>query len=127
MTQVSIDKKKLEGQTFVRNIIFDIILTLITCWIYNVYVNVQQIKAVNHMLGSQKYSPLKWFIFTILTCGIYHIYHEYILSRDICNCIGRPDSSEPLAHLVLSLFGLSLVADALQQNIINSYYGQNTL
>ena len=58
-----------------RNIVIDIILTIVTCGIFNVYIQYVQIKAVNQMIGREKYKFLSWFLFTIITCGLYNLYH----------------------------------------------------
>jgi Domain of unknown function (DUF4234) len=124
MMTLSFDQAKVK---YVSNVVVDILLTLITFGIYNVYLQRRQMHAVNHMLQVPKYSFLRWAILTIFTFGLYHVYHEYVLSRDIFNVLGLPASNEPLLHTVLSIFGFSIVADALQQNAINRYFGQNTL
>ena len=110
-----------------RNIVADIILTIITCGLYNLYVQYVQMKAVNSMLKEEKYSFLLWLLLTFITCGIYHIYHEYRKTQDICACLNLQNSNEPVVNLILSIFGLSIVADALQQSLINRYYGSNEL
>ncbi|MCB0392197.1 MAG: DUF4234 domain-containing protein [Bdellovibrionales bacterium] len=112
---------------FIRSIIADILLTLITCGIYNLWVQYRQMEAVNFMLKSEKYAFIPWLLLTFITCGIYHIYHEYRMTQDICRVMGEPQSNEPLVNLVLSVFALSIVADALQQALINRYFGDNEL
>ena len=124
MNQVAQNKNYSEH---VRSIVTDLILTVITCGLFNLYVQYVQIRAVNSMIKQEKYSFAAWFIFTIITCGLYHIYHEYRVTTDICKCLNRSDSNEPLIHILLSVMGLSFVADAIQQSLINQYYGSNEL
>jgi len=112
---------------FVRNIPLDIIITLLTCGLFNLYVQYRQCLALNHMLKEEKYSFLMWLIFTVLTCGLYHIYHEYRKSSDLSDTLHLGGSNEPLVVLILSIFGLVLVADAIQQSHINAYYGSTDL
>ena len=107
----------------VRNIPLDIILTLITCFLYNIYIQYKQCEAVNDMLKEYKYSFVQWLIFTILTCGLYHIYHEYRKSSDVAVILKKDPSSAGLIAVVLTAFGLSIVNDAIQQSEINGYYG----
>ena len=111
---------------FVRSIGLDLVLTIITCGIYNLYVQYKQMEAVNYMLRENKYSWLLWLILTIITCGLYHIYHEYRKCFDIEKCLNQR-SHEPVISVVLTIFGLPFVADAVQQSMINRYYGSNAL
>lgn len=111
----------------VRNIPLDIVLTLVTCGLWNLVVQYSQMQAINDMIREEKYHFWKWFLLTLVTCGLYHIYHEYIKSQDIEKVFGRQDSSEAVVTLILALFGLSIVADAIQQSHINKYYGDFSL
>jgi hypothetical protein len=111
----------------VRGIAVSLILTLVTCGIYNLYWQHRQMLAANDMLGSEKYRFLPWLAFTIVTCGLYHIYHEYRMSSDIAQAVGRDPKNDALIAVLLSLFGLSPVVDAIQQSQINGYYGDDSL
>lgn len=111
----------------IRSIILDLLLTLLTCGLFNIYVQYVQMEAINAMLGRTKYSFLLWALFTIITCGLYHIYHEYRKTVDICQVRGSKNSYEPLISVVLAVFGLSILADAIQQSLINRYYGDEHL
>lgn len=111
----------------IRNIVLDLLLTIVTCGIYNIYVQYVQMNAVNAMLGREKYSFLPWALFTILTCGLYHIYHEYRMSEDIVAVVPSASKNEPIVTLLLSLFGFHFVADAIQQGLINRYFGNDDL
>lgn len=83
--------------------------------------------AVNDMIRQEKYSFVKWLIFSFFTFGMYHIYHEYIKSKDIERACGRNDSMMPFISIILTAFALSFVADAIQQAEINRYYGDDSL
>ena len=111
---------------YVRSIPFDIILALVTCGLFNLWVQARQMEAVNAMIREEKYSFLPWFLFTLITCGLYHIYHEYRMSNDIASVTGGSDN-DALISIVLCIFGLALVVDAIQQSHINRYYGSNAL
>jgi len=111
----------------IRSIPTDIILTLITCGLFNLVVQHKQMLAVNEMMGEDKYHFVPWLLLTIVTCGLYHIYHEYRMAEDIADCSDRAASSDSLIALVLSVVGLSIVVDAIQQSNINSYYGSDDL
>lgn len=110
----------------IRNIAKDIIFTILTCGIYNLYVQYKQIEALNAMLGQRKYDFLTWFLLTLVTCGLYHIYHEYRLSEDLMKLL-KLETSEPLLAVVLTTIGFGIVADAIQQSHINHFYGDTSL
>lgn len=112
---------------FVRSIGFDLVITILTCGIYNLWVQYKQMEAVNYMLQQTKYSWLLWLILSIVTCGLYHIYHEYRKCADIATCLKQEHSHEPIISIVLTIFALSFVADAVQQSMINRYYGSSSL
>lgn len=115
------------NQEFVRSIVLDLLLTILTCGLFNLYVQYRQIVTVNAMLGKEKYSFIAWLLLTIITCGLYHIYHEYRKSSDIAEAMQEPHSNEPIISLILTVFGLHVVADAIQQSRINKHYGNDDL
>ena len=104
----------------------DIILSLITCGIYYLFWQERQMKAMNYLLEEDKFSFIKWFFLSIITCGIYHIYYEYVFGQSVIEAQqkhGRPVSS--YLHLLsvgLALFGLNIVADAIQQEELNKLF-----
>lgn len=112
---------------YVRSVAMDIILTILTCGLWNFWIQARQMGAVNYMIRSEKYHFLPWLGLTIITCGLWHIYHEYRLSRDIAIAMNKPESDIPWVHMALSIFGLSIIADALQQAEINAYFGNTSL
>ena len=116
------------AEKFTSSIVKDIILSLITCGIYYLFWQERQMKAVNYLLDEDKYSFIKWFLFTIITCGIYHIYYEYIFGQSIMEAqrrLDRPVSANlHLLSVGLAIFGLNIVADAIQQDEINKLFGR---
>ena len=75
----------------------------------------------------EKYSFIKWLRLTIVTCGLYHFYHEYQKSSDIAKVVGDASGQEPVVNLLLTVFGLGIVADAIQQGHINRHFGSTNL
>ena len=106
----------------IRNTVMDIVITVLTCTLFSLYVQHRQILAVNAMVGSRKYSFLVWFLLSIITCGLYHFYHEYLKSADIAQVMGDENTVEPILHLLLNVFAVKLIADALQQEQINRFF-----
>jgi hypothetical protein len=111
----------------VRSIAVSLILTLVTCGLYNFYWQYRQMLATNEMLQRDKYRFLPWLLFTLITCGLYHVYHEYRMSTDIAEVLGRDPRSDGLIAVLLSVLGLSFVIDAIQQSHINAHYGDDSL
>ena len=115
------------GSEHVRNIALDIVLTIFTCLLFNLYVQYRQMKAVNAMIKEEKYLFAPWLGLTIITCGLYHLYHEYRKSSDIARVVPGVNPNEPVIFILISLFGLSIIADAIQQTHINRYFGSSSL
>jgi len=107
-----------------KSIAKGVVLTLLTCGIYNLFWQYHQIKTINFFLGREELSFWRWFFFTLLTCGLYHIYHEYLMAKyivEIQHRVGKPVPSShlPVLALILSLAGLPLIADAIEQKELN--------
>ena len=100
-----------------------IIFSVITCGVYNVYWNYRQMKAMNILLGREEFSFGRWAILTLLSCGIYHIYYEYRMGSELQAWLtqnGRPvDSHLAVTGLIMSVVGLTVVADAIYQRELN--------
>ncbi len=111
----------------VRSIGLDIVLTLLTCYLFNLYIQYRQMLAVNDMLKQERYNFVLWLVLTIITCGLYHLYHEYRKSKDIAEVMQNPNSLEPILSVVLAAFGLGIITDAIQQTEINKFYGNSAL
>jgi len=111
----------------VRNIALDIVLTILTLGLFNLWVQHRQMVAVNAMLGQQKYSFWLWLLLSLITCGIYHIYHEYRKSDDLSRLLGRQGSNDGLVSLLLTIIGLGIISDAIQQARINEFHGSTSL
>ncbi len=106
----------------------DIILSLITCGIYYLFWQERQMKAMNYLLEEEKFSFIKWFFLSIITCGIYHIYYEYVFGQAVMEAQRRHDRPvSSYLHLLsvgLAIFGLNIVADAIQQEEVNKLFGR---
>jgi hypothetical protein len=113
---------------FVSSIVKDIILSIVTCGIYTLFWTARQMKAVNYLLGTDKFSFVKWFFLSIITCGIYHIFYEYSMAQcivEIQGKMGKPLSSNlPVISVILAIVGMGIVSDAIQQDEINKLLGR---
>lgn len=117
-----------QAASYTSNIALDVVLSVITCGIYYFFWQARQFRAANHLLGQERYKFGLWFILTLVTCGLYNIYYEYFLAQGLTEAQekhGRPKSKDlPVLSLVLTIIGLSVVADAIQQNEINKFFGK---
>ncbi|RUM89712.1 MAG: hypothetical protein DSZ24_00520 [Thermodesulfatator sp.] len=107
-----------------KGIASSIVLTLLTCGIYNFFWQNHQIKTINLLLGRNVLSFWRWFFLTLITCGLYHIYHEYLTGKyivEIQSKIGKYPLSNnlPLIALILSILGLPFITDAIEQKELN--------
>jgi hypothetical protein len=118
---------QLNPSPHIRNIAMDLIITILTCGLYNIFIQAKQIDAVNDILKQKKYDFTHWLLLTIVTCGIYHCYHEYRMSDDLARAVPGVPSYEPIMVIVLLILGVLPIVDAIQQSHINRYYGSNAL
>ena len=108
------------------NIALYLILTILTCGIFNLYWNYRQMEACNLLLKRREFSFWIWLLFTILTCGIYHIFYQYKMGAAIVE-IQRLMNRElfdklPLLSVIVTIIGFSIVVDCIHQNEINKIY-----
>ncbi len=100
-----------------------IVLSLITCGLYNIYWNYRQFQAMNALLGREEYQFWLWLLLSIFTCGIFHIYYEYKMGSDLYSWLkdhGKDANPNlPVMGLVLSCFGLTIITDAVYQHEFN--------
>ena len=62
----------------VRNIIFSLILSIITCGLYDLYWNAKEMQTFNGLLEREEFSFWIWLFASIITCGIFHIYYAHL-------------------------------------------------
>lgn len=104
-----------------------LVLTIVTCGIFNLYWNYRQMEACNELLGRLEFNFVTWFFLTIITCGIYHLFYQYNMGQAI-NEIQR-DRQVPVAEglpalsVVAAIVGFGVVADCIHQVEINKIVG----
>ena len=110
----------------VSSIATDVLLTIVTCGIYNLFWQARQFRVLNAFLGRREFRFWPWLLLTLITCGLYHVYTEYVMAKAVLAIqrrLGKPTSDNlPLISLIVSLLGLTLVADAIQQSEINEFF-----
>ncbi|MFO7900583.1 MAG: DUF4234 domain-containing protein [Planctomycetota bacterium] len=115
------------GADHVVSIPLYIILTLVTCGIFNLYWNYRQMLACNDLVGRREFKWLTWFLLSLVTCGIYHIYYQYKMGSVIVEIQrkqgAKPQENLPVIGIILTIFGLSFVVDIIHQSHINRLAG----
>jgi len=105
-----------------------IILTLITCGIYNLFWNWHQMETCNDLVGRREFDPGKVFLLSLVTCGLYFIYYQYSMGGVIVEIQRKravpPFENLPAISLLLSLFGLSIIVDSIHQHELNKFFPQ---
>ncbi len=111
-----------------RNVVTSIVLTLVTCGLYGIYLFIQLTDDANELSGDHKTSGGTAFLFTLITCGIYGLYWSYQMGKKMYNAqvrAGVPANDNSILYLVLSLFGVGIIAYAIIQSDINDILEKN--
>ena len=116
-----------------RSIATCIILTIVTCGIYGIYwmvcLNDDANRVSNEPVPTSGGTVV---LLSIVTCGIYAIIWSYKQGERLDRAAtmrGMPANSRSLIYLLLTIFGLGIVAYAMMQDSINQMvaapaYGQ---
>ena len=100
-----------------------ILLSIVTCGIYAIYWFICLTNDTNTVSGDVNgTSGGVAFLLTLVTCGIYGLYWAYKQGDKIDFAKrqrGVPSTNTGLLYLVLSVFGLGIVAYALMQDELN--------
>ena len=108
-----------------RSIALSIILSIITCGIYGLFWYAFMTNDANKVSGEyDSTSGGLTILYSLLTCGLYKIYWSYKVGKQLYNAgsnYGKDISDNSILYLILSLFGLSIISDALIQNDLIKY------
>jgi len=111
-----------------KNIALSIIFSIITFGFYNLFWQSDQMKTWNYILGYDKYNFWKWLLLCIVTFGFYHIYYEYQMGEDMVafqKKLNRPVTDVlPIVCVLLAIFALPMIADAVQQYELHKLYNR---
>ena len=111
-----------------RSVAMCIVLSIITCGIYGIYWMYCIHEDVQIVCDyPMSVSGGMVIVLTFITCGIYGIYWAYKMGQFLDAAKGVPGNSS-LVYLLLSIFGLNIVAWALMQSELNCFTtGSNDL
>ena len=100
-----------------------LILTILTCGLFNIYWNYRQMEACNDLLGKKQFEFWLWFLLSIITCGIYHIFYQYQMGSVIVQIQRNNDKATfenlPIISVIVTILGFCIVVDCIHQNEIN--------
>lgn len=105
-----------------RNIALCIVLYIVTCGLYGLYWYVCITDEMNAAVEEQGTTGVMALLFTIITCGLYGFYWAYKMGEKVDAVKaknGEPASNSGILYIILTLFGLGVVAWAIIQNELN--------
>lgn len=106
-----------------KNLVMNIILSLVTCGLYGLYWFVTLTEdAKEFSKDEQMQSGGLALVLTIVTCGIYGFYWAYKMGKMIeqgQKNYGLNAKDNSILYIVLQLFGLGIVGYCLMQNDLN--------
>ena len=110
------------------NIPLYLLLTILTCGIFNIYWNYRQMEICNDLLNRREFSFWMWLLLTILTCGIYHIFYQYKMGAAIVEIQQSMNKvlfdKLPLLSVIVTIIGFSIVVDCIHQDAINKLHDE---
>ena len=95
-----------------RDIVTNIILTIVTCGIYGLYWFVCMTDDARVVSGDERLSGGKCLLFTIITCGLYTYYWCYLMARALLQAKNKyqlPADDNSILYIILCLVGLNIV------------------
>ncbi|PWW08623.1 uncharacterized protein DUF4234 [Paenibacillus cellulosilyticus] len=105
-----------------RSIALSIILSLVTCGIYAIYWFIVLTNDVGKLSGDNNFTGGKHFLLTLVTCGIWSYVWAYQVGKHVEEAQrqrGMHSSDNSILYLVLTFFGLGIVAYAIAQSDVN--------
>lgn len=100
-----------------------LLLTLFTCFLFDIYWNYRQMEACNDLLGREEFRFWVWLLLVIITLGLYHFYYQYQMGRAIVEIQERRSlpvtEGLPVLSVIATLLGFGIVADCIHQLEIN--------
>lgn len=108
-----------------RSVFSVIFLTIITCGIYNLYWIYATTNETNDYLEDGDTSGVMVLIYNLLTCGIYGVYWYYKMGKRIQAIqekSGNYGNDDSVLYLILCIFGLGIVSNAIIQSNLNKIW-----
>ncbi len=100
-----------------------LILTILSCGLFNLYWNYRQMQACNDLSGKKEFDFWLWLLLSFITCGIYHVVYQYKMGVSIVEIQKSRNKvlfeNLPIISVLVTIFGLSIVVDCIHQTEIN--------
>jgi hypothetical protein len=100
-----------------------IVLSFLTCGLYNIYWNARQFRAMNQLLGRKEYKFWLWLLLSIATCGLFHVYYEYKMGAELQEYLTTKNlpvtRNLGLLGTIMACLGLTVISDAIYQHELN--------
>ena len=111
-----------------KTIFLDILFTIFTGGLFNLWVQYRQIRDSNLLLPeNEQKSFFLLIIFSTLTFGIYFVWHEFKMTQDLHQRVyGETDAAIEFLCGVGTVFGLWFIVDSYQQSILNEFVLRNS-
>ena len=107
-----------------RNIVLNLILTIITCGIYGLVWFVQITDDAREYSGDTEIqSGVLALVLTIITCGLYGFYWDYKMAKMLQDAQSKnnlPANDNTIMYVILHLVRLEIVNYCLMQNDLNT-------
>lgn len=103
-----------------RDIVKAVLLSIVTCGIYNIFWFINVTNDMNRLTGNEKDTAGGvCFVLNLITCGIYGYYWAYQMGKKRDMLSEDENGASKFIYIVLCFFGLTIVAEALMQDAIN--------
>lgn len=105
-----------------RSVGMAVVLSLITCGIYGIYWFIVLTNEVGKLSGDHTFTGGKHFLLSLVTCGIWSYVWSYQIGKQVGvaqHQRGLMVSDNSVLYLILTFFGLGIVAYALAQSDVN--------
>ncbi len=109
-----------------KNLVLLIVLSMVTCGIYGIIWFIQLTNDVVEASDGKEYNTSGGmaFVLSLITCGIYSYYWAYKMGQSIGLVKAKTSNStgdDGIIYLILSVFGLTIVAYILAQIELNKF------
>ncbi|MCP4036202.1 MAG: DUF4234 domain-containing protein [bacterium] len=112
-----------EDRDHALNVALYLVLSILTCFLFDLYWNYRQMEACNDLLDRDEFSWWLWIFLVLITFGLYHFYYQYQMGRAIVEIQGRrglpTTDGLPILSVVATLLGFGIVTDCIHQLEIN--------
>ena len=113
-----------------KNIVLNVILTLVTCGIFGIVWFIQLTDDTKELSGDETMqSGAIAFVLTLVTCGIYGFYWAYKMGKiqgATRAKYGLTETDNSIIYIILQLVGLGIVNYCLMQNDLNEIIRTNS-